>query len=54
MAQLLGLTPEHLSRLIKQMENEGIICRENSWLILCNPKKLLHSEGASGDCSLSK
>jgi CRP-like cAMP-binding protein len=54
MAQLLGLTPEHLSRLIKQMENEGIICRESGWLIFCNPRKLPHSGGGSCDISQSK
>jgi CRP/FNR family cyclic AMP-dependent transcriptional regulator len=53
-AQLLGLTPEYLSRLIKQMENEGIIGRENDWLIYRNPKKLSHSGKAPGDLSQSK
>lgn len=48
-AQLLALTPQHLCRLIKQLENEGIIKRKNGWLILPSPKKLLHPEMASDD-----
>ena len=50
-AQLLALTPQHLCRLIKQLENEGIIKRENGWLILPKPKRLLHSEMGSEDFS---
>jgi len=53
-AQLLGITPEHLSRLIKQMEKEGIILRDNGWLILRNPKKLSHTGSTSRDLSQSK
>jgi CRP/FNR family transcriptional regulator, polysaccharide utilization system transcription regulator len=53
-AQLLGLSPEHLCRLIKQMENEGIISRENGWLILRNMKKLSLSGSGSRDLSQSK
>jgi CRP-like cAMP-binding protein len=39
-AQLLALTPQHLCRLMKQLENEGIVMRKNGWLILSDPKKL--------------
>jgi CRP-like cAMP-binding protein len=42
LAQLLALTPQHLSRLIRQMENEGILLRKSGWLVLCEPKKLWH------------
>ena len=38
-AQLLGLSPEHLSRLIKQMEAEDVVARKNDWLIYQPPKK---------------
>jgi CRP-like cAMP-binding protein len=41
-AQLLALTPQYLCRLIKQMENEGIIMRKKGWLILPEPKRLWH------------
>ena len=39
-AQLLSLTPQHLCRLIKQLEKEGILMRKNGWVILPDPKKL--------------
>ena len=52
-AQLLGLTPEHLCRLVKKMENEAIIERENGWLILKNPKKLSLYRKASSEFSES-
>lgn len=44
-AQLLGLTPQHLSRLIGQMEKEGVIVRKNGWLILPQQKRLLGLRG---------
>jgi CRP/FNR family cyclic AMP-dependent transcriptional regulator len=44
LAQLLALTPQHLSRLIKQLENEGIIRRKNGWLVLSEPNRLWHPE----------
>jgi len=43
-AQLLAITPQHLCRLVKQMEKEGIIRRKNGWLVLSEPKKLWHPE----------
>jgi CRP-like cAMP-binding protein len=33
-AQLLSLTPQHLARLILQMEKEGVVERKKGWLIL--------------------
>jgi len=50
-AQLLALTPQHLCRLVKQLENEGIVERKNGWLILPDPKKLLRPERASHELS---
>ena len=45
-AQLLAITPQYLSRLITQMENEGYLERRNGWLILPDPKRLFlfHTE----------
>ena len=43
-AQLLALTQQHLCRLIKQMEYEGVILRKSGWLIIPRPKDLWHSE----------
>ena len=42
LAQLLAFTPQHLSRLIRQLENEGIILRKNGWLVLSEPNRLWH------------
>jgi len=39
-AQLLSLTPQHLARIIKQMEIEGILIRQKGWIILKDLKKL--------------
>jgi hypothetical protein len=46
-AQLLAVTPQHLCRLVKQLENEGIVMKKNGWLILPDPKKLWTSEMAA-------
>ena len=51
LAQLLALTPQHLCRLVKQLENEGIVMRKNGWLILPDPKKLWRPEKASHELS---
>ena len=51
LAQLLALTPQHLCRLVKQLENEGIVMRKNGWLILPDPKKLWRPERASHELS---
>ncbi len=45
-AQLIALTPQHLCRLIKQMEKEGIILRKNGWLVIPEPKRIWSSEMA--------
>jgi len=50
-AQLLALTPQHLCRLVKQLENEGVIMRKNGWVILPDPKKLWHTEMAAHEMS---
>lgn len=50
-AQLLALTPQHLSRLIRDMEREGVIARKKGWLILPIPEKLFHLEIPSFDVS---
>jgi len=50
-AQLLSVSPQHLSRLLKQLENEGIIMRNKGWLILPEPKRLWRPEIASHEFS---
>ena len=44
LAQLIAITPEHLSRLLKELEQHGIITRNKGWLILTDPGALLSSQ----------
>jgi CRP/FNR family cyclic AMP-dependent transcriptional regulator len=39
-AQLLAVTPQHLCRLVRQLEREGVVIRRNGWLILPDPEKV--------------
>lgn len=39
-ARLISVTPEHFSRLLKQMEQDGIIGRKGGWLVVSSPQKL--------------
>ena len=41
-AQLIGVTPEHLSRILRQAENEGVIIRDNGGLIICDCQTLFN------------
>jgi len=38
LAQLIAITPEHLSRLLKQMEQKGILRQKENWLFLKIPE----------------
>jgi CRP-like cAMP-binding protein len=40
LAQMLSVTPEHLSRLLGKMEKDGIVSREMGWLIVPDPERL--------------
>ena len=40
LAALIGTTPEHLSRLLKELEEAGIIRREDGWLVVLDPAAL--------------
>ena len=44
MAQLVGITPEHLSRVLKQAEDEGVVLRDNGFLIIPDLNSLYHSD----------
>jgi CRP-like cAMP-binding protein len=39
-ARLIAVTPEHLSRLLKQMQGEGVIRREKGWVIIPDVDRL--------------
>jgi CRP/FNR family transcriptional regulator len=41
LAQLLAITPEHLSRVLKELEADGLVERRRGWLILPDPRLLL-------------
>ena len=36
-AQMIAVTPEHLSRLLTEMEQQGIIKRDKGHLVINNP-----------------
>jgi CRP-like cAMP-binding protein len=42
-AQLIGITPEHLSRVLKQIQDDGIMSRENGSLIITDIEGLRDS-----------
>jgi CRP-like cAMP-binding protein len=41
LAGLVGITPEHLSRLLRQLTDEGVIRRYKGSIIVTDPRKLL-------------
>jgi CRP/FNR family transcriptional regulator len=41
-AQLIVVTPEHLSRLLKELEQDGLLRRQKGWVIIQDPRKLWH------------
>jgi CRP/FNR family transcriptional regulator len=41
-AQLIGVTPEHLCRMLKQMEDEGVLLRKKGWIVVYEPQNLWH------------
>lgn len=41
-AQLLAITPAYLSRLLNQLEEEGILHRKNGLLVIPEPQRLWH------------
>lgn len=42
-AQLIAVTPEHLSRMLKELERDGTLHRRNGWIVIPDPQKLRHS-----------
>ncbi len=43
MAQLISVTPQYLTQLLKDMEQEGIIRRKKGWVIVSDPHKLVNA-----------
>jgi|SRR5215213_493652 len=46
-SQLVAITPQHLSRVFKDMQQKGIIRQEKGWTIVPNPIRLFHQVKAS-------
>lgn len=44
LAQLLAITPEHLSRVLRELESDGLVERRRGWLVLPDPSRLAHSQ----------
>ncbi len=44
LAQLLAITPEHLSRVLRELESDGLLERRRGWLVLPDPSRLAHSQ----------
>lgn len=42
-AELIAVTPEHLSRILKQMQDKGIITQHKGWMIILDPDKIRHA-----------
>jgi CRP-like cAMP-binding protein len=40
MAQIIAVTPQHFSRILNEMEQEGVIRREKGWIIVSDFQKL--------------
>jgi CRP/FNR family cyclic AMP-dependent transcriptional regulator len=50
LAQLILVTPEHLSRLLTEMQRKGVIRREKGWVVVPDVRRL-SSDGDVGDGS---
>jgi CRP-like cAMP-binding protein len=44
-AGMLGITPQHLSKLLREMKGEGLIAEEKEWIILSDIQRLRHEAG---------
>jgi CRP-like cAMP-binding protein len=44
LAQLIAITPEHLSRLLRELEQQGVISRNKGWLIMTDPCKFISGQ----------
>jgi CRP-like cAMP-binding protein len=43
LAELLVITPEHLCRVLKEMEQKGLVRRDNGSLIVADPAGLMQT-----------
>jgi CRP-like cAMP-binding protein len=40
LAKLIGVTPEHLSRLLARMSKHDIIRKDKGWILICDPGRV--------------
>ena len=43
-AQLIAVTPSYLSRMLKRLEQQGLIQRRMGWIVVSDPQRLWHQE----------
>jgi len=43
LARLIAITESYLSRLLKELEEDGLLRRDRGWVIIPDPEKLWHS-----------
>lgn len=46
-AELIAVTPEHLSRILKQMQDKGIITQHKGWMVILDPDKIRQAASAA-------
>lgn len=44
-SQMVGITPQYLSKLLKHMEEDGIIRQEKGWIVIPDLERLYHQTG---------
>ena len=45
LAEFIGIRPEYLSRLMKEMEARNLIRRDKGWIVILDPKRLCDNAG---------
>lgn len=46
-ADLIAVTPEHLSRILKKMQDNGIISQHKGWMVILDPDKIRQAAPAA-------
>jgi CRP-like cAMP-binding protein len=41
LAELIGVTPEHLSRILNTLSKDGVLYVNKGWIVIPNPQALL-------------
>jgi len=48
LAEFIGVTPEHLSRLLKELERKHLISRDKGWVVILDLRRLAESGDGRG------